>query len=82
MLRSIWNIILRNIKTFTMIFALGFIWLLFSILTQFGFVQPENLSNLFRQMTIISFLSIGMVLGRRSAATGSHHDGLRRVSRQ
>ncbi|MBN2351525.1 MAG: sugar ABC transporter permease [Spirochaetales bacterium] len=62
MLRSIWNIILRNIKTFTMIFALGFIWLLFSILTQFGFVQPENLSNLFRQMTIISFLSIGMVL--------------------
>ena len=62
MLQTLWNLILKNIKTFTMIIALFIIWVFFTILTQFGFVKPENLSNLFRQMTIISFLSIGMVL--------------------
>ncbi len=51
-----------NLKTYTMIFALLFIWLLFEFLTDWIFFSPRNLSNLFRQMTIISFLSIGMVL--------------------
>ncbi len=51
-----------NLKTYTMIFALLFIWLLFGFLTDWIFFSPRNLSNLFRQMTIISFLSIGMVL--------------------
>jgi D-xylose transport system permease protein len=59
---KIWNIILKNIRTFTMIIALLIIWVFFTFLTKFDFIQPENLSNLFRQMTIISFLSIGMVL--------------------
>lgn len=52
----------NNFRTYTMIFALLFIWLLFGILTQGTFISPRNLSNLFRQMTIISFLAIGMVL--------------------
>jgi D-xylose transport system permease protein len=51
-----------NIKTYTMVFALLGIWLLFGALTGWQFLSARNLSNLFRQMTIISFLSIGMVL--------------------
>jgi D-xylose transport system permease protein len=51
-----------NLKTYTMILALAFIWLLFGFLTDWIFFSPRNLSNLFRQMTIVSFLSIGMVL--------------------
>jgi D-xylose transport system permease protein len=62
MLSGLFRIILKNIRTFTMLFALGIIWLLFTILTGGTFFSPENLSNLFRQMTIISFIAIGMVL--------------------
>ena len=51
-----------NLRTYTMIFALLFIWVLFGFLTDWVFFYPRNLSNLFRQMTIISFLAIGMVL--------------------
>jgi D-xylose transport system permease protein len=56
------NQIRTNLKTYTMIFALLIIWLLFGILTNWIFFSPRNLSNLFRQMTIISFLAIGMVM--------------------
>lgn len=56
------NLIKTNIKSFTMIIALLLIWALFAILTHGIFLVPQNLSNLFRQMTIIAFLAIGMVL--------------------
>jgi D-xylose transport system permease protein len=56
------NRIRSNLKTYTMIFALLIIWLLFGLLTDWIFFSPRNLSNLFRQMTIISFLAIGMVM--------------------
>jgi D-xylose transport system permease protein len=56
------QLIQANLKTYTMILALGLIWLLFGYLTDWIFFSPRNLSNLFRQMTIVSFLSIGMVL--------------------
>ena len=56
------QIIRNNMSTYTMILALAFIWLLFGFLTDWIFFSPRNLSNLFRQMTIVSFLSIGMVL--------------------
>ncbi len=42
--------------------ALALIWLLFGFLTDWIFFSPRNLSNLFRQMTIVSFLAVGMVL--------------------
>jgi D-xylose transport system permease protein len=45
-----------------MVFTLLAIWILFGFLTNWSFFTPQNLSNLFRQMTIISFLAIGMVL--------------------
>ncbi|ADN01299.1 sugar ABC transporter permease [Spirochaeta thermophila] len=51
-----------NAKTYTMIIALLLIWFLFGVLTGGIFFSPRNLSNLFRQMTIISFLATGMVL--------------------
>jgi D-xylose transport system permease protein len=56
------NQIRMQLKTYTMIFALLVIWLLFGFLTNWVFFSPTNLSNLFRQMTIISFLAIGMVI--------------------
>lgn len=49
-------------KTYTMILALALIWLFFGFMTDWIFFSPRNMSNLFRQMTIVSFLSIGMVL--------------------
>ncbi len=52
----------KNLKTYTMIIALVLIWLLFGYMTEWIFFKPRNMSNLFRQMTITSFLSIGMVL--------------------
>lgn len=55
-------VIQKNIKTYTMILALALIWLFFGFMTDWIFFSPRNLSNLFRQMTIVSFLSIGMVL--------------------
>lgn len=52
----------KNFRTYTMVVALAVIWLLFGFLTDWVFFDARNLSNLFRQMTIVSFLSIGMVL--------------------
>lgn len=51
-----------DIRTYTLIIALLFIWLLFGSLTGGIFFSSRNLSNLLRQMTIVSFLSIGMTL--------------------
>ncbi len=68
-LKNIFALIQKNLRTYTMIFALIFIWVLFGLLTRTKgsgilgtFFSPTNISNLFRQMTIISFLAIGMVL--------------------
>jgi D-xylose transport system permease protein len=56
------ELIRQNIKTYTMILALALIWLLFGFMTDWIFFSARNMSNLFRQMTIVSFLSIGMVM--------------------
>jgi D-xylose transport system permease protein len=62
-------------QTVTMVVILLAIWLLFGALTNFIYLSPRNLSNLFRQMTIISFLTCGMVLvivtGRIDLSVGS-----------
>jgi len=60
--KKIMDTIRANLKTYTMILALLVIWGLFAILTNGIFLNPRNLSNLFRQMTIVSFLAMGMVL--------------------
>lgn len=49
-------------RTLTMVFALVLIWLIFQYVTDQAFLQPRNLSNLFRQMTVTGVLAMGMVL--------------------
>jgi D-xylose transport system permease protein len=50
-----------NFQTYAIILALGALWILFAILTNGAYMGPQNISNLFRQMTVTSFLAIGMV---------------------
>ncbi len=52
----------QNLQTYAIIVALAGIWILFSILTKGAYTSSQNFSNLFRQMTVTSFLAIGMVL--------------------
>ncbi len=51
-----------NIQTYAIMVAMVGIWILFSIATGGWYVSPQNFSNLFRQMTVTSFLACGMVL--------------------
>jgi D-xylose transport system permease protein len=50
-----------NVQTYTIVIAMLAIWALFSVLTEGRYVTPRNFSNIFRQMTITSFLAAGMV---------------------
>ena len=52
----------RNIQTYTIIIALVLIWVVFAIATEGGYVSPQNISNLFRQMSVTSIMAAGMVL--------------------
>lgn len=56
------NMFRQNLQTYTIILALIAIWILFGTLTKGAYLSPQNFSNLFRQMTVTSFLAIGMVL--------------------
>lgn len=49
-------------RTLSMVFALIAIWFIFQYATDGAFLQPRNLSNLFRQMTVTGTLAMGMVL--------------------
>ncbi|MGD8456337.1 MAG: sugar ABC transporter permease [Anaerolineales bacterium] len=52
----------ENIQTYAIILAMVVIWVLFYFLTGHRYLEPQNFSNLFRQMTVTSFMAIGMVL--------------------
>ena len=52
----------ENIQTYTIILALAVIWIFFGVLTDGAYLSPQNFSNLFRQITLTSFLAMGMVL--------------------
>jgi D-xylose transport system permease protein len=52
----------NNIQTYTIVLAMVGIWLLFAALTDGNYLKAQNVSNLFRQMTVTSFLAVGMVL--------------------
>jgi D-xylose transport system permease protein len=52
----------RNLQSSIIIIALVTIWGIFAIVTGGGYLSAQNISNLFRQMTITSFLAAGMVL--------------------
>jgi len=51
-----------NIQTYAIIIAMVFIWIIFTIATGGLYASSQNFSNLFRQMTVTSFLAVGMVL--------------------
>ncbi|MFS8579619.1 MAG: sugar ABC transporter permease [Novibacillus thermophilus] len=51
-----------DVRAYALIIALAAIWAIFTILTDGAFLSDRNLSNLFRQMSVISVLAIGMVL--------------------
>jgi D-xylose transport system permease protein len=52
----------ENIQTYTLLLAMLAVWVLFNVLTNGFYLSPQNFSNLFRQMTVTSFLATGMVL--------------------
>jgi D-xylose transport system permease protein len=52
----------ENIQTYAIILAMVLIWILFSFLTEGRYAGSQNMSNLFRQMTVTAFLAVGMVL--------------------
>jgi D-xylose transport system permease protein len=52
----------KNIQTYMITIALVLIWIVFAIATQGGYVSPQNISNLFRQMSVTSLMAAGMVL--------------------
>jgi D-xylose transport system permease protein len=56
------QIVRSNIQTYAIFIALVGIWLIFSFTTNGSYLDPQNISNLFRQMTVTAFLAIGMVL--------------------
>lgn len=51
-----------NLQTYALVIALVVIWGLFGVLTNGTYLSPQNVSNLFRQMTITAIMSVGMVL--------------------
>jgi D-xylose transport system permease protein len=51
-----------NISNYTVVIAMVLIWALFGALTEGLFLSARNISNLFRQATLLSFLATGMVL--------------------
>lgn len=51
-----------NLQIVTMLIAVGVLWVFFAIMTGGAYITPQSISNLFRQMTIISFMACGMVL--------------------
>jgi len=51
-----------NLQTYALIMALIVIWIVFDITTGGLYLSAQNFSNLFRQMTVTAFLSVGMVL--------------------
>jgi D-xylose transport system permease protein len=56
------QILRSNIQTYAIFLALVSIWVIFFFTTNGSYLDPQNISNLFRQMTVTAFLAIGMVL--------------------
>jgi D-xylose transport system permease protein len=51
-----------NIRAYSMVFALVVIWIAFAITTGGTYLIPRNISNLARQMAVVCYLAMGMVL--------------------
>ncbi len=51
-----------NLRTSGLVFATIVIWGFFFAVTDGAYLDPQNFSNLFRQMSVTAILSVGMVL--------------------
>src|SRR5512147_2851732 len=56
------QIMRSNVQTYTILVALVGIWLIFFFTTAGTYLAPQNVSNLFCQMSVTAFLAVGMVL--------------------
>src|ERR1043165_7631566 len=56
------QVLRRNVQTYTILLALVGIWVIFFFATDGAYLQAQNVSNLFRQMSVTAFLATGMVL--------------------
>ncbi|MDR3590657.1 MAG: sugar ABC transporter permease [Negativicutes bacterium] len=52
----------RNIQSYILLLAVVIIWGIFFFLTNGSFLDPQNISNLFRQMSVTSLMTLGMLL--------------------
>jgi D-xylose transport system permease protein len=52
----------RNLQTYMLLIVVVLIWAIFYFLTGGNYLLPQNVSNIFRQMSVTAFLSLGMVL--------------------
>jgi D-xylose transport system permease protein len=59
---EIFKLFRSNLQTYAILLAMIGIWIFFAFLTDGNYLNPQNFSNLFRQMTVTAFLAIGMVL--------------------
>jgi D-xylose transport system permease protein len=60
--RLIESVIGLDPRTFAMVGALAFIWVMFALLTDGIFLSPRNLYNLAVQSTVVGIMATGMVL--------------------
>jgi D-xylose transport system permease protein len=56
------QVLRRNVQTYTILLAMVGIWLFFFFATRGTYLDAQNVSNLFRQMSVTAFLAAGMVL--------------------
>lgn len=51
-----------DFRAYTIVLALVALWILLSVFTDGAFLTPRNLSNLFRQGSLVAYIAVGMVL--------------------
>jgi len=59
---ELFQVLRLNVQTYTILLALIGIWAIFFVMTDGTYLAPQNISNLFRQMSVTAFLAAGMVL--------------------
>jgi D-xylose transport system permease protein len=59
---ELFQVLRLNVQTYTILLALIGIWAIFFFTTNGTYLAPQNISNLFRQMSVTAFLAAGMVL--------------------
>ena len=52
----------HNIQSFILLLAVVIIWAIFYFLTKGSYLDSQNISNLFRQMSVTSIMALGMLL--------------------